>query len=323
MRYERVEDILRLALIMQASYQGLSLQDIQDEFEISRRTAIRMKNAVERLFPSMEEVENPMSRIKKWRLNKTSLNKMISFTAEELAELENCRSILKNLNYTNRVDLLNDIMAKINVLNSSKSIETDVEALLEAEGYAIRQHPRYKLDINILNIISDSIKAMKYLKFEYENQKGELAELKIQPYGIIYGEKTYLLGYNENKKGFRYYHLHKIIKPQIIDEYFDKDETFSLKEYLKNSFGVYQETPMNIKLLFSEKVKASIKDYNLHPTQKMKINEDGTTTVTFKAGGRYEICWHLFKWGDNVKILAPVELKETYRELLLKSLEQI
>ena len=323
MRYERVEDILRLALIMQSSYQGLSIQDIQEEFEVSRRTAIRMKNAVERLFPSIEEVENPMSRIKKWRLNKTSLSKMISFTADEIAELGNCRAILQNLNYTTRLNLLNNIMAKINVLNTSKSVTTDAEALLEAEGYAIRQHPRYKVDVNVLNIISDAIKAMKYLKFEYENLKGELAELKIQPYGIIYGEKTYLLGYNETKNGFRYYHLHKIIKPQIIDEYFDKDENFSLKEYLKNSFGVYQETPMNVKLLFSEKVKDAIKNYNLHPTQKMKLNEDGTTIVTFKAGGRYEICWHLFKWGYNVKILAPNELKETYKELLLKSLEQL
>ena len=323
MRYERVEDILRLALIMQASYQGLSLQDIQDEFEVSRRTAIRMKNAVERLFPSLEEVDNPMSRVKKWRLNKTTLNKMISFTAEEIAELENCRSILKNLNYTNRVDLLEQIMAKINVLNSSKSIETDIEALLEAEGYAIRQHPRYKLDIGVLNVISDAIKAIKYLEFDYENQKGEAAKLKIQPYGIIDGEKTYLLGFNEAKNGFRYYHLHKIVNPKVVDEYFDKDETFSLKDYLKNSFGVYQEKPMNVRLLFSAEVKDAIKSYNLHPTQKLKFNEDGTTTVSFVAGGRYEICWHLFRWGDNVKILAPKELQETYKELLTKSLNQL
>ena len=31
-RYERVEDILRLAIDMQNSYQGFSIQDIQDEF---------------------------------------------------------------------------------------------------------------------------------------------------------------------------------------------------------------------------------------------------------------------------------------------------
>ena len=96
-RYDRVEDILRLAIEMQNSYQGFSIQDIQDEFEVSRRTAIRMKDAVERLFPSIEEVQNPTSRVKKWRLNKTSLNKMISFTAEEFAELENCKSMMKNM----------------------------------------------------------------------------------------------------------------------------------------------------------------------------------------------------------------------------------
>ena len=55
----------------------------------------------------------------------------------------------------------------------------------------------------------------------------------------------------------------------------------------------------------------------------MKQNTDGTTTVTFEAGGRYEICWHLFRWGDNVKILEPQELKDTYKELLEKASKQI
>jgi predicted DNA-binding transcriptional regulator YafY len=322
-RYERVEDILRLAIDMQNSYQGFSIQDIQDEFDVSRRTAIRMKDAVQRLFPSIEEVQNPLSRIKKWRLNKSPLNKMISFTAEELAELENCKSMMKNLNYTNRCDLLSEIMAKINMINESKSVATDVEALLEVEGYAVRQHPRYRMNLSTLNVISDALKSFKYLSFIYENNKGENAKLKIQPYGIIYGEKTYLLGYNVEKEGFRYYLLHKIKDAKILDEYFDKDEKFDLKNYLSNSFGVYQEKPMKIKLLFSEKVKDAIKDYNLHPTQKIKQNPDGTTTVTLEAGGRYEICWHLFRWGDNVKILEPQELKDTYNELLKNAMKQI
>ena len=322
-RYDGVKDILRLAIDMQNSYQGFSIQDIQDEFEVSRRTAIRMKDAVQEIFPSMEEVPNPMSRVKKWRLNKTPLTKMVSFTAEEIAELENCKAMMKNLSYTNRCDLLSEIMAKINLLNESKSVYTDVEALLEVEGYVVRQHPRYKMNLNTLNVISDALKAYKYLGFSYMNNKGEEAVLKIQPYGIIYGEKTYLLGYNEEKQGFRYYLLHKIKDPVVIDEYFDRDENFNLKDYLKKSFGVYQEKPMKIKLLFSKEVQESIQDYNLHPSQKMKVNADGTTTVTFEAGGRYEICWHLFRWGDKVKILEPIELKETYKELLNRAISQI
>lgn len=322
-RGDGVKDILRLAIEMQNSYQGLSIQDIQDEFEVSRRTAIRMKDIVAEVFPSIEEVLNSTTRIKKWRLNKTPLTKMVSFTAEELAELENCKSMMKNLNYTNRCDLISEIMAKIYMLNESKSIKTDIEALLEVEGYAIRQHPRYKMNLNTLNTISDALKAYKYLEFDYENQSSEVGRVKVQPYGIVYGEKTYLLGYNEEKKGWRYYFLHKIKNPKVLEEYFERDEKFNLKDYLKNSFGVYQEEPMKVKLLFSKEVKDRIKDYHLHPSQKMKFNEDGTTTVNFEAGGKYEICWHLFKWGNCVKILEPQELKDTYKELLNQVMKQI
>ena len=120
----------------------------------------------------------------------------------------------------------------------------------------------------------------------------------------------------KKKNGFRYYFLHKIKDPKVVDEYFDKDENFNLKKYLKNSFGIYQEEPMKIELQFSKEVKDAIKDYNLHPTQKLKFNSDGTTTVTLEAGGRYEICWHLFRWGKDVKIIAPQELKDTYKQLL-------
>ena len=322
-RYDGVKDILRLAMYMQDSYQGLSVQDIQDEFDgISRSTAMRMKSIVDQLF-AMEEVPNPYTKEKKWRLNKTPLNKMIKFTAEEIAELENCKSMMKNLNYTNRCDLISEIMAKMNMINESKSVTTDVEALLEVEGYAIRQFPRYKININNFNMISDALKAMKYLEFTYENNKGEVNSKKVQPYGIIYGEKTYLLGYDEADKQFKSYNIHKITNPKIVNEYFDRDENFNMKQYLSRSFGVFQEEPMKVKLLFSKEVAHVIKDYNLHPTQKLKQNPDGTVTVTFEAGGKYEICWHLFRWGKNVKVLEPQELKDTYKKLLDDAVGQL
>ena len=202
-------------------------------------------------------------------------------------------------------------------------LKADVEALLEAEGYAVRQYPRFKLNLTTFNILSEAIKAMKYVTFSYENKKGEKSDLKIQPYGIIYGEKTYLLGYNEAKKGFRTYHINEIKNLKIIDKYFDRDEKFNLKQYLSKSFGVYQEEPIKVKLLFSKEVKDAINNYNLHPSQKLKQNSDGTTTVTFEAGGKYEICWHLFRWGKDVKIIEPQELKDTYEKLLNRALKQL
>jgi predicted DNA-binding transcriptional regulator YafY len=137
---------------MQESFQGLSLQDIQDEFDVSRSTAIRMKRILEEVF-EVQEVENYYSPVKKWRLRKKPFTKLVKFTAEEFAELENCKSMMKNLNYTNRCDLLSEIMAKMAALNEQKAVKTDIEALLEAEGYAVRQFPRYKMNMTSFNII--------------------------------------------------------------------------------------------------------------------------------------------------------------------------
>lgn len=315
MRYEKVEYLLRLALDMQNSYGGISIKDIQDEYGVSRRTAIRMRDMVARIFP-MEEVKNFSSREKKWRLTKTPLTKMICFTSEELAELERCKRLSKTMNLTNSADLINDIVSKINTINSQKTMKTDVEAMLEAEGYARRQFPRRKIALETLNVVSECLKAFKYIEFEYTNKKGETSTVKAQPYGIIYGENTLLLAYNEKRKGFRHYYFHMIKNPKVLDEYFDKDENFNLEEYLSRSFGIYQEEPMDIELRFSKEVADAVLEYNFHSTQKIKKNNDGTVTVKMHTGGRKEICWHLFKWGKNVKIITPKELIKTYKELL-------
>ena len=214
---------------------------------------------------------------------------------------------------------MKNIISKIYVLNSQKTKKTDVEAMLEVEGYARRQFPRRKISEEILEMISTSIKAYKCIEFEYTNKKGETKIRKVQPYGIIYGENTLLLAYDEAANDFRNFTFHKIKNAKLLDEYFEKDENFKMEDYLSRSFGVYQETPMDIKLLFSKTVADDILNYHLHSTQKMTKNDDGTVTVTMHTGGRNEICWHLFKWGENVKILEPQSLINTYNDLLQKA----
>ena len=56
MAYDRAMDIVRLAIRLQGTASGLTLGDIQREFEISRRTAERLRSAVEDLFGPLETV---------------------------------------------------------------------------------------------------------------------------------------------------------------------------------------------------------------------------------------------------------------------------
>ena len=57
MRYSRAERLIQLALEMQAARGGLTIAEIQEKFEVSRRTAIRMRDAVIRAFPNSSEIK--------------------------------------------------------------------------------------------------------------------------------------------------------------------------------------------------------------------------------------------------------------------------
>jgi predicted DNA-binding transcriptional regulator YafY len=324
MRYGRVEDIIKLVILMQSKYNGVSIEDIQEHFQVSRRTAERMRDAVLRLFPQIDEVQNT-GRVKRWAFKNYSVSELISFTPEEFAELENTRKKLELDGLNNKAETINEILSKIKVLNKAEQsrIETDLEALLEAEGYAIRQYPRFKVEKQTLEKIRDAIKAFKKLEVAYKKKEGDLNTYILHPYGLLYGEKNYLVAYSELRQEVRMYILSNIQEIKVIDEYFEKDENFDLTKYSENSFGIYQEEPLKVALEFDKSVAEDVKNFHFHPTQKIKDNKDGTVKVEFTAAGSLAICWHLFKWGKLVKVIKPASLKKEYKQLLTEAFESI
>ena len=187
-RGDDIKNILYLAKNMRDSTTGYSIQDIQDECGVSRRTAIRIKDIISDVF-EIEEVPNYTSKIKKWRLRRGTLDRILAFSADEIATLEDCQAYMKNQNYTNRCDLLPEIIQKMK-FTTSGSVQNDVDFLLESQGYAVHQAPKIKLDKETLEKISEAILSDKYLAYRYNNKKGEEKLRKVAPYEVIYSEYT-------------------------------------------------------------------------------------------------------------------------------------
>ena len=324
-RGDDIKKIIHLAKNMRDSVQGYSIQMIEEECDVSRRTAMRIKDIITDVF-EVEEVPNYDSKIKKWRLKRGTLDRITAFTKDEIATLENCRKYMESQNYTNSCDLLPEIIRKMQFTTSS-GVQNDADELLELQGYAVHQAPKIKLDKTTLEKISEALLSQKYLTFRYKNKKGEEKLRKVAPYALIYAEYTYLVAKDADdikNDIYKHFLLYKMQNTRVTNEYFDRDETFNLQEHLSKSFGAFQDLePMKVKLLFSKDVREIIENYSLHPNQQLELNDDGTTTVTFEAGGAYEICWYLFRWGKNVKILEPQSLKNTYKELIEKAKKQI
>lgn len=321
-RLNKTEQIIELAMMFQNSYCGLCIEDIEHHFECSRRSAERMKALLFDLFPEKVEEVPTSEKKKRWRFVKGAMNALISFTADDFANLEYLKGLSNDENKRKELD---ELIAKIKALTPQKnlqSLDTDVSAIMESEGFAVRQYSGINIEPKILEELRTSMLAFKKIQFDYPI-KGEMKTITLNPYGLVIADKYYLVGYNEYVGDLRQYRVDKISELAILDEYFEKDEKFSLTEYCKNSFSIYQEDPITITLEFDKSVAEAVLNYHFHPTQKMNQLENGNVQVKFTCGGKYAICHELFKWGGKVQIKKPVELKDYYKQYLSDVLNNI
>ena len=321
-RLNKTEQIIELAMMFQNSYCGLCIEDIEHHFECSRRSAERMKALLFDLFPEKVEEVPTSEKKKRWRFVKGAMNALISFTADDFANLEYLKGLSNDENKRKELD---ELIAKIKALTPQKnlqSLDTDVSAIMESEGFAVRQYSGVNIEPKILEELRTSMLAFKKIQFNYP-VKGEIKTITLNPYGLVIADKYYLVGYNEYVGDLRQYRVDKISNLTILDEYFEKDEKFSLTEYSNNSFGVYQEKPIDIVLEFDKSVANDVLNYHFHPIQKIKQLKNENVQVEFTSGGTYAICQELFKWGCSVKIQKPVELKNYYKRCLTDVLNNI
>ncbi|MCG3775345.1 MAG: hypothetical protein JW395_2177 [Nitrospira sp.] len=94
MRYEITDRVLQLALTMQGSRMGLSLLDIERDFDVSRRTAQRMRDAVLRNYPQAEQLVDSERR-PRWRIPVAGVVTPSAVVAEDIVDLEATARLLR------------------------------------------------------------------------------------------------------------------------------------------------------------------------------------------------------------------------------------
>ena len=313
-RYSRISDILDLAIFMSSKIQGVTISEIAQRYNVSRRTAERMRDSLTCIFPSVDEIETDDAQ-KHWGFINYSISNLISFTPKEIANIEQLQR------RTTNKEMKEELGKTVEKLKKKKKkhslpLENNIELYMQTEGYAVRQMPQYKISLETLDVIREAVQHSKIVTGIYHNK-----ERLIEPLGMIYGEKIYLVAREKAKgDGIYNYLLHKFEQLKLTDQSFDKGD-FDLQAYTNLSFGVFHGDILNVKLLFSPELAEEASKFNFHPTQSGKWNDDGTYTVNFKASGSREIIWHVFRWGAGCKILSPLSLKKEYKQYLLENLK--
>jgi len=319
MRHDKALTLLELGRRLAGSAEGLTLDEMAQAVGVDRRTAERMRDRLQDLFPQMEAVPDPPT--KRFRIPAGLDGFMQSPTLEELTALSAAHLELRAEGATTRAAALRSLEAKILAAlraPARRRLAPDLEALLQAEAIAVQAGPRPSEDEAVLGAIREAIKAARALTFRYAGGSVPGRVREVTPYGLLFGRSNYLVAAEGEAGQPRNWRLDRIEAISVSDRTAAKPEGFSLQAYADQSFGIYQDDTEDVRLLITSSAAESARRWRFHVGQVIELLPDGAVEVSFRASGMRELAWHLFTWGPAVTVLAP----ERLRLLLVDQLRQ-
>ena len=319
MRYEPSQRLLRLALTLAGTRTGITLDETAQELEVGRRTAERLRDALAGLFPQLEAWDDD-ARIRRWRLPGAALAGVAEPKPEAVAAVEALARECASRGETDRAGLLREAATTLRALMRPAALrraEPDIAALMEAEGIAMRPGPRPRLDPALLPTLRRAILGVQLVVIRYAGQGVETPVTRVLcPYGTLYGGngRAWLVAHVEELPEMRLWRLDRIASVDLLDRCFTRREDFDLTAYAAQSFGVFQEEPMDVVLRIAPEAADEAACWVFHPSQTVKRDADGALRVAFRAGRMQEMCWHLFPWGTAITVVEPEQLRRTLWE---------
>jgi predicted DNA-binding transcriptional regulator YafY len=320
MRYAPAERLLRLALHLAATRNGLTLDEMATELSVGRRTVERLRDSLLAMFPLMNSWDDE-ERVRRWRLPASALVGVIAASAEEVAAIETSARECESHGEADRASLLRKAATTLRAMmlpTALRRAETDIDALMQAEGIAMRPGPRPVMAEGVLPTLRRAILGMQPVVVRYRGPDAAEPTTRILcPYGILYGGRGWLVAHVDGMPEMRLWRLDRITSIDLVDRGFQRREDFDLAAYAAQSFGVFQEDPLDVVLRFAPEAADDAAGWVFHPSQSIEREADGALLMRFRAGGMQEMCWHLFTWGEAVSVVAPDVLRAAMAEMAM------
>lgn len=316
MSSEKAQRLIKLANFVTAHRMGVTLNDVQERFKISKRTAQRILHTLELQFSDTECYTDDEGR-KRWRLRTGGLRDLLSLSPDELAALDLSIATFEKSAQDIEANQLRSLREKILALvprNKISRIETDHEALLEAQGLAARPGPTARLGPQIAATISRALKACVRLEIVYRSRNSEIPTTRVvEPHGVLIGVRRYLVARpaGDPNGPLRHYLADRIQSAKLTAEIFERDRDFDIDQHAQKAFGAFQNNDEFGEIIwkFNPEAADHARSFVFHPAQVQEDQPDGSLIVRFSAAGHLEMCWHLYTWGDKVEVLAPETLR--------------
>lgn len=300
---------MKLILMLQQSNSRITVDDIAEKFNVSRRTVFRDFNSLSEMnVPVTWDEYNGYGIMRGYKIPP------LMFTTKELA------TILVGLNFVkSQVDqkLIDD--AKGVELKIREVVPEDLREFMTSMEKRTIVDPYLNFGVEKTEggnwyLISNAISKNRSIGFDYRSKSNEkITSRKIDPYLLVfYRDHWNVIGYSHKREDIRNFVLDRMSNIEILDKNFEPKEEIDAEGLIFRSGGRSHLIKVDVSASALKRFKANlptkiIKNYEIKPN---------LFRLEFKFDNVEYINEWLLQFSDNIKVVEPDILIEKRMDLL-------
>jgi proteasome accessory factor B len=167
-------------------------------------------------------------------------------------------------------------------------------------------------DLKTFQVVSEAVRKCVVLKFEYKKLNSSSFEKRtVEPYHLAcIQNQWYCFGHDIDRREMRTFVLARMRNAADAGQTFTKSKRFSLKDYLKNSLGVFTgKGSHKIRLRFDKFAAQLVKERVWHSSQQIQELTGGEIEFRVTLSSLHEIEQWVLSWGEHASVLEPKEFR--------------
>lgn len=309
-RGDQLARLLRIVQAFAAKRGGLTVGELAREEDCSTRTIYRDLDALEKAgFPLYVDKENPNRALWKF-VDGYRLHTPIPFAPDELMALYYSRGLFRYFQGTVFSEAFDRLSRKI-MTSLSEETRNLVEQFENVLEFGLRPKKDYSGYREILNQVNKACSERRRIEMVYYTfSRDEETRRGLDPYRIWYYDGAlYVVGYCHLRRQVRVFALDRIRLVNVTDQTFEPPADFSMEKFTADSFGIFQDELVQVKVRFTGEAARWVLDRKWHSSQIIEDQSNGRVIASYRVAGTSEIKRWILGFGSQAEVLEPERLR--------------
>lgn len=240
------------------------------------------------------------------------------FNANELQALTVIHQFLKDLNPGLLEEQLRPFQKRIDQLLDKQQLgHGNLPDKLRILGMGVRRGGK------AFQTIAEGVLQNKQIAIEYHARgSDEISQRVVSPQRLIhYRDNWYLDAHCHTRQQLRSFSVDRINNPKITNQPAQHVEEQQLQQHFAEAYGIFSGLAKHTSILRFNAYRARwVSEERWHPKQQGYFLADGSYELKIPYGKPQELIMDILRYGPDVEVVGPVELRQAVKQRLEKAL---